>query len=144
MMKTQIFLSTVIASLASPFLLLVVSTLAADAPSFAGEYADKKFLNGKAAFQMSIEGSGNNVQVWFSAVNNDGQGAAPEATGTGKVTSKGTIEFRFEDSFKNLGTGTIMRAGDDVIVSIKATRVSDSRCLPFYGQNMRLKRTGKK
>jgi len=144
MMKTQIFLSTVIASLASPFLLLVVSTLAADAPSFAGEYADKKFLNGKAVFQMSIEGSGNNIQVWFSAVNNDGQGAAPEATGTGKVTGKGTIEFRFEDSFKNLGTGTIMRAGDDVIVSIKAARVSDSRCLPFYGQNMRLKRTGKK
>lgn len=46
MMKTQIFLSTVIAWLAAPLLLLVVSTLAAEAPNFAGEYADKKFLNG--------------------------------------------------------------------------------------------------
>jgi hypothetical protein len=91
-------------------------------------------------FQMSIEGSGNNTRVWFSAVNNDGSGAAPEAEGTGKVTGKGTLEFKFEDNFKNSGTGTIQRSGEDIIVSLKTTRVADARCLQFYGQNMRLKR----
>jgi hypothetical protein len=144
MMKTPIFLSTVIAWLAAPLLLLVVSTLAAEAPNFAGEYADKKFLNGQAVFQMSLEQSGSTVSVWLSAVYNDGHGAAPEGEGTGKVTSKGTVEFRFEDSFKNSGTGTITRSGEDFILSIKTTRVPDSRCLPFYGQNMRLKHVGKK
>jgi hypothetical protein len=87
MMKTQVFLSTVIAWLAAPFLLLVVSTLAAEAPGFSGEYADKKFLNGQAVFQMSLEQSGSTVSVWFSAVYNDGHGAAPEATRTGKVSN---------------------------------------------------------
>jgi hypothetical protein len=142
MMKTQIFLST--AWLAAALLLLVVSTLAAEAPGFAGEYVDKKFLNGQAVFQMSLEQSGSTVSVWFSAVYNDGHGAAPEATGTGKVTGKGTVEFKFEDRFKNLGTGTITRSGEDIIVSIKTTRVADTRCLQFYGQNIRLKRIGKK
>jgi len=121
-----------------------LSVTAAEASSFAGEYADKKFLNGQAVFQMSLEQSGNTVSVWFSAGYNDGHGAAPEAEGTGKVTNKGTVEFKFEDSSKNAGTGTITRAGDDVVVSIKTTRVVDSRCLEFYQLNMRLKRVGKK
>jgi hypothetical protein len=126
--------------LTSVVLLLALASIAADTPTFAGEYADKKLLNGKAVFQMSIEGSGNNTRVCFSAVNNDGSGAAPEAEGTGKVTGKGTLEFKFEDNFKNSGTGTIQRSGEDIIVSLKTTRVADARCLQFYGQNMRLKR----
>jgi hypothetical protein len=95
-------------------------------------------------FELSLEQNRSNVSVFFSAVYTDGHGAAPEADGSGKVTSKGTVEFTFEDSFKNAGTGTITRSGDGVIVSIKMTRVTDSRCLRFYGQNMRLKRVGKK
>jgi hypothetical protein len=110
------------------------------AQNFAGEYADKNFLNGQAVFQMSLEQSGDAVSVWFSAGNNDGSGAAPEVEGTGKVSGKGALEFRWKDSFKNSGTGTVTRAGDDIIVSMKTTRVVDSRCLVFYGQNMRLKR----
>ena len=112
--------------------------------NFTGEYADKKFLNGRGVFQMSLEQNENNVSVFFSAAHNDGSGAAPEADGTGKVTSKGTVEFKWEDSFKNAGTGTISRSGSDVILSIKTTRVADARCLEFYRPNIRLKPAGKK
>jgi hypothetical protein len=118
--------------------------IAAETPSFAGEYADKKFLKGQGVFQMSLEQSGNEVTVFFSAVHNDGHGAAPEADGKGKVASKGTVEFKWKDSFQNAGTGTIARAGSDIIVSIKPTKVADSRCLEFYGDNIRLKPAGKK
>jgi hypothetical protein len=112
--------------------------------NWAGEYVDKNFLNGKAVFQMSIEQSGETIQVSFDAVYSDGHGAAPEGQGPAKIRGKDTLEFRFEDSFKNSGTGTITRAGDEVVVSMKTTRVADSRCLAFYGQNMRLKRIGKR
>jgi hypothetical protein len=124
-------------------LALAIAAIAADAPSFTGEYADKKFLGGNAVLQMSLEQSGNTVSVWFSAIRNSGEGADPEATATGKVAGNGKVEFSFTDSFKNSGTGTIARAGDDILVSLKATRVTDSRCVAFYGQNMRLKRVKK-
>jgi hypothetical protein len=118
--------------------------IAAETPSFAGEYADKKFLKNQGVFQMSLEQAGNDVSVFFSAVYHDGHGAAPEADGKGKVTSKGTVEFKWKDSFQNAGSGTIARAGADVIVSIKPTKVADSRCLEFYGGNIRLQPAGKK
>ena len=114
------------------------------AENFSGEYADKNFLNGQAVFQMSLQQSGDTVSVWFSASYNDGHGAAPEADGTGKVTDKGTVQFKFKDSSKNAGTGRIARAGEGIIVSFKTKHVSDSSCLEFYGQKMRLKRVGKK
>ena len=125
-------------------LLVAIGLVAAEAPTFAGEYADRKFLNGQAVFQMSLEQSGGVVSVWFSAGKNDGSGAAPEAQGTGKVSGKGVLEFKFEDSFNNAGTGTITRNGDGVTVSLKTTRVAEPRCLEFYRQNMHLKRVGKK
>ena len=124
-------------------LIVLASALAAEAPNWAGEYADKKFLNGQAVFELSIEQSGNAIQVSFDAVYNDGHGAAPEAHGPARVAAKDMLEFSFQDSFHNAGSGSIRRAGDDVIVSLKTTRVADSRCLPFYGQNMRLKRVRK-
>ena len=92
---------------------------------------------------MSIEQSGTAIQVSFDAVYNDGHGAAPEAHGPARVAAKDMLGFSFQDSFHNAGSGTIRRAGDDVIVSLKTTRVADSRCLPFYWQNMRLKRVKK-
>jgi len=112
--------------------------------SFAGEYADRNFLNGQATIQMSLEQNGSTVSVWFSAGYNDGHGLLPEADGTGKVTSKGNVEFTFKDSARNAGTGTITRAGNDIILSLKTTRIADSRCLELYRQNMRLKPVGKK
>jgi hypothetical protein len=105
--------------------------------NWAGEYVDKNFLNGKAVFQMSIEQSGNTIQVSFDAVYSDGQGPA-------RIRGKDTLNFQWDDSFQNSGTGIITRAGDDVVVAMKTTRVVESRCLAFYGENMRLKRIRKK
>ena len=111
--------------------------------NWAGQYADKKFLGGRAVFQLTIEQSGSAIQVSFDAAWADGHGAAPEAEGPASVSGN-TMTFKFEDTFKNSGTGTITRAGDDIIVSINPTHVADPRCLAFYGKNMRLKRIGKK
>ena len=86
---------------------LSLFSIAAAAANFAGEYADKKFLNGQGVFQLSLEQNGTTVSVFFSAGYNDGHGAAPEADGTGKVNAKGTVDFTFEDGFKNAGSGTI-------------------------------------
>jgi hypothetical protein len=36
------------------------------------------------------------------------------------------------------------RAGSDILVTINPTHVADSRCLAFYGKNMRLKKVAKK
>jgi hypothetical protein len=132
-----------VALLVSIVLLAAVSDALSAGQNFAGEYADKNFLNGQAVFQMSLQQSGDTVWVWFSAGYNDGHGAAPEADGTGKVTDKGTVQFNFKDSSKNAGTGRIAPAGEGIIVSLKAKDVSDSSCLEFYGQKMRLKRVGK-
>jgi len=93
---------------------------------------------------MSLEQSGNAVSVWFSAGYNDGHSIQPVADGSGKITGKGTVELTFTDSARNAGTGTITRAGDDIIVSLKTNRVADSRCVELYRQNMRLKKVDKK
>jgi hypothetical protein len=114
----------------------------AAAENFAGEYADKKFMNGQAVLQLSLEQTGNQVTIFFSGGRNDGQGAAPEINATGTV-SGGKVNFKFQDEMNNAGTGTITKSGEDVFVSIKPTKVVDSRCMPFYGQNMRLKRVRK-
>jgi hypothetical protein len=111
--------------------------------NWVGQYTEKKFLGGRAVFQLTIEQSGSAMQVSFDAAWVDGHGAAPEAEGPAKV-SGGTLTFKFEDTFKNSGTGTITRAGDDIVVSLSPTHVEDPRCLAFYGKNMRLKRVGKK
>jgi hypothetical protein len=135
----------------SPLISIVVITtlitcgaaFAASPTNFAGEYADKKFLNGQAVLQLSLEQNGNAVSIFFSGVRHDGQGAAPEIETSGNVTTNGTVQFKFMDDLKNSGSGTITRAGDDVVLSIKATRVTDPRCLVFYKENMRLKRVKK-
>ncbi len=125
-------------------LIAIVSTVAAQPMNFAGEYADRSFLNGQATFQMSLEQNGSSVSVWFSAGYNDGHGIQPVADGSGRIGGKGTVEFTFKDSSRNVGTGTITHASDDIIVSLKVTRVADPRCLEIYRQNMRLKRVSKK
>jgi hypothetical protein len=107
---------------------------------WAGEYADKNFLNGQAVFEMSINQSGNAIQISFDAAYADAHGAAPDAEGQAKITGKNSLAFNWEDSFHNSGTGTITRAGDGIVVSMKATHVVEPRCLVFYGENMRLKR----
>ncbi|HEX8489889.1 MAG TPA: hypothetical protein VF626_02625 [Chthoniobacterales bacterium] len=127
------------ALLTAVFVFRLSTAFAAEPASWAGEYSDKKFLNGRAVFQLSIEQSGATMKVSFDAAWNDGHGAAPEAEGPAKVSGN-TLTFKFEDSFKNSGTGTISRAGGDVIVSLNPTHVVEPRCLAFYGKNLRLKR----
>jgi hypothetical protein len=109
-------------------------------PNWTGEYADKNLLNGQAVFQMSITQSGNAIQIAFDAAYNDAHGTAPDGEGQAKIASKNTLQFNWEDSFKNSGTGTITLAGKGIVVSMKTMRVVDSRCLALYGQKMRLKR----
>jgi hypothetical protein len=121
----------------------VATLVVAEAQNFTGEYADRNFLGGQATFQMSLEQSGNAVSVWFSAGYNDGHSIQPVADGSGRVSGKGTVEFTFNDSSHNAGTGTITHTGDDIIVSLKVTRVADARCLEIYRQNIRLKRVKK-
>ena len=92
---------------------------------------------------MSIEQSGNSIHVSFSAAYTDAHGAAPDGGGQAKIVGKNMLEFNWEDSFQNSGTGTIKRTGDGITASMKTMRVVDSRCLVFYGDKMRLKRVKK-
>ena len=124
-------------------LLAVGPALAARTANFDGEYADKNFLNGQGVFEFSVHQNGNALEIGFDAAYSDGHGATPDATGAGQVNGN-TAQFTWKDSFGNSGTGTISLAGDDIVVSMKAVHVADPRCLAFYRQNMRLKRTGKK
>jgi hypothetical protein len=129
-------------TLAAAASLLPLVLVYAAGENFTGEYADKKFMNGQAVLQLSLEQNGNKVTIFFSGVRNDGQGAAPEINAVGTVNGN-TVQFKFQDDLKNSGTGTITKAGEDVLVSIKPTKVADARCMQFYGQNMRLKRVRK-
>ena len=120
-------------------LIAALPALAADAGSWAGEFKNPKLLNGKATFQLSIEQQGSKVQVSFDAVRNDGKGAAPE--GQGSATASGdALQFKFADNFRNAGTGTLKRSGEDVIPSMKVTRVGNKEAAMFYGENIQLKR----
>ena len=119
---------------------VTASNSPATEPNWTGEYADKNFLNGQAVFEMSVTQSGNTLQVAFDAAYADAHGAAPDGEGQRKITGKNTAGFKWEDSFKNSGTGTITLADKETVVSMNTTRVVDSRCLVFYGKNMRLKR----
>jgi hypothetical protein len=130
---------------ATAILLLAAAALtlrAADSPGWAGQYKEDKFLGGRAVFQLSIEQSGSKMQVSFDAAWVDGHGAAPEAEGPATVSGN-TLTFTFKDTFENSGTGTITRAGNDILVSINPTHVVEPRCLAFYGKNLRLKRVAK-
>jgi hypothetical protein len=109
-------------------------------PSWVGAYANTNLLNGHAVFHLSVEQSGDAIGVSFDAAYNDGHGAAPDGQGKAKITDNNTLEFKWEDSFNNSGTGRITHAGPAIIVSMKTTRVVEPRCLAFYGNKMRLKR----
>jgi hypothetical protein len=114
-------------------------SLVAANETWAGQYTDKKFLGGRAVFQLTIEQSGGAMQVSFDAAWVDAHGAAPEAEGPAKISGN-TVTFTFKDTFENSGTGTITRVGDDILVTLNPTHVVEPRCLAFYGKNMRLKR----
>jgi hypothetical protein len=116
--------------------------LAGGSGDWAGQYTDKKFLGGRAVFQLSIEQSGSAMQVSFDCAWVDGHGAAPEAEGPATLSGN-TLTFKFEDTFGNTGTGTISRTPGGIIVSLNPTHVAEARCLAFYGKSMHLRRVTK-
>ena len=121
------------------FSLLLATFLSAKEANWTGNYTDKKYLNGQGVVQLNILQEGERITVDFDGVYNDGHGCAPEANGPAKIVNKDMLKFTFTDTAGNAGSGTIKRAGNDVIISVKATKVADSRCLVFYGDNIRLK-----
>lgn len=139
-----------------PALLLLITALTVNAGTNAdwtGTYYSKKHLNGKANFQLGIRQAGDSLQIVFNAAYNDGHGPAPEAQGSAKkskewnagvAAAKDTLEFVFQDSCKNSGSGTIKRAGNDIIVDFIFANAVDKGCLELYGRNMHLRRAGKR
>src|SRR5438270_13055341 len=123
-MKTRISLLTLLMT----SIVLSLTVRAAEPIGWAGHYRDEKYLNGRAVFQLTIEQSGSAMQVSFDAAWVDAHGAAPEAEGPAKVSGN-TLTFTFKDTFDNSGTGTITRAGDDILVTINPTHVVERRCL---------------
>lgn len=124
---------------------------AADTTGWSGVYFTKQHLKGQAYFQLGIHQTGNSMQIVFNAAYTDGHGPAPEGHGSAKpmkewqagvAVGKDTLEFRFQDSCKNSGSGTIKRAGNDIIVDFIFANGVDKGCLDFYGRNMRLRRAG--
>lgn len=116
---------------------------AAEPASWTGTYFDKNRLSGKAYFQLALRESGNAIDVVFNAAYHDGQGVAPEAQASANRVNKDTLEFRFKDSLKNSGSGTIRRSGSDIVVDFIFANAVDKRALVFYERNMRLRRAGK-
>jgi len=110
---------------------LAASSLAAG-ESWTGNYTDKKYLNGKAVFQLNIREEGETISVDFDAVYNDGHGCAP------RIADRNTLKFTFTDSAGNSGTGTIKRDASGVLISIKPGRIADRKCTLFYRENIRL------
>ena len=100
----------------------------------------KNILTARRFFQLNVLQEGETITLDFDAVYNDGHGCAPQGNGPAKVVDENTLQFAFTDTAGNAGTGTIKRVGDGVIISIKPTRVADSRCIVFYKGDIRLKR----
>ncbi|MBA3650011.1 MAG: hypothetical protein H0W66_00655 [Chthoniobacterales bacterium] len=124
--------------------LVLIFSLAVSLPagetSWTGNYTDKKYLNGQAVLQLNILEEKGAISVDFDAAYNDGHGCAPQASGPAQIVDKNTLRFIFTDSSNNSGTGTIRRSGEGVTISINPTRVADSKCVVFYGKDVRLGR----
>ena len=124
--------------------LVLIFSLAVSLPAgetnWTGNYTDKKYLNGQAVFQLNILEEKGAISVDFDAAYNDGHGCAPQASGPAQIVDKNTLRFIFTDSSNNSGTGTIRRSGEGVTISINPTRVADSKCVVFYGKDVRFAR----
>ena len=93
--------------------------------------------------RLNILQEGDAISVDFDAAYNDGHGRAPEASGPAQAVDKNALKFTFTGSAISRGTRTIKRSGPEVILTIKTTRVADSRCFVFYADNLRLKPAAK-
>ena len=115
----------------------------ADAPAndFTGHYELVKTL--KTAFSLDVQQKGKTAMVSFVAGHVNGSGATPDGGGKGTLTDKGELKFEWTDSFENSGTAVLRRDGKTYHLSMKSTKVEDSRALVHYG-DLALKRTSTK
>jgi len=109
-------------------------------PNFSGSYA----LAGKRTdrvFILEVQARGKRANISFSAAMADGNGAAPDADGTGKIED-GVLSFKFKDSFDNEGTCKLqfLPATGLYQLDMVITKVADSSPLHFYG-TLQLKKT---
>jgi len=125
------------------FLALTFAARAADpvADSLTGHYELAK--KSKSPLSFDVLQKGQSATTSFSAGNADGSGAAPDGDGQGTLNSKGELEFKWTDTFDNVGTGTFRRDGKLYHLSLKPTKVADPRAVAFYGE-ITLKRTSTK
>ncbi len=111
---------------------------AAEKPDFTGRY--ERTGDAKTVFILHVRQTGDSAELEFSAGNADGSGAAPDGNGSGTMSEKGELDFTFEDSFGNKGTGTLKKTAAGVQVTMKPEKVTEPRAVKFYGI-MTLKRT---
>ena len=119
---------------------LTCAAMAADqAPGdFTGHYELVK--NSKSAFALDVQLKGRTASASFSAAHEDGSGAAPDGDCKGQLNDKGELKLDWTDSFDNAGTAVLRRDGKLFRLSMKTTKVTESRALVFYGE-VALKRT---
>ena len=89
-------------------------------------------------FRLSVKQSGSKAQVSFTAAFGGGHIAAPDGWGTGTVFRTGELQFHFEDSFSNEGTGKFERRGKAYVLTIHTTKVVEQRPLMLYEDPIRL------
>lgn len=101
------------------------------APDFTGNY--ERAGDSKAVFILHVRQAGNNAELEYSASKADGTGAAPDGNGSGSLNDKGALEFTFEDSFGNKGTGTLKKTGKSFQLDLKAVTINEPRAVKLYG-----------
>jgi len=111
------------------------------AAGFAGHYVLAKSTN--TSFVLNVEQSGKSAKMHYLAGRDDGSGAAPGGDGEGMLNAKGELEFPWTDTFDNAGTAILRREGRLFHFSMKASKITEPRALPFYGE-LTLKRTSTK
>lgn len=107
--------------------------MAGEDKNFNGHYelADKK-LSRSFDFEVKQKPKDDHVIISFSAAMTDGTGSAPDADGKGHVDDDILI-FKFKDSFKNEGTGTLQLKKNGYHLTLTVTKIVDPAPLHFYG-----------
>lgn len=82
---------------------------------------------------VNVSSSGSNYSLDFQGWHADARGAAPDGFGIGRLDAAGVFHFSYKDSFSNVGSGTFRRTQTGYQLSIDIDKVSDSRCMMFYG-----------
>ena len=108
---------------------------------YSGHY---EMVNAKAGrvFSLDVKQNHERVDVSFSAAMEDGSGAAPDATGQGRIEN-GVLSFDFKDSFNNEGSCTLALGTGGYHLCMMVAKIVDPSPLHFYG-NVLLKKTSTK